>query len=108
MPRCKIIFMDLSDQNFAETLQEAEIALVDFWAPWCGPCRALEPVLRKVADDLQIPLYKLMVDDNPETPALYGVQGLPTVILFRQGQEAGRIVGAQPEARLRQALEEML
>lgn len=99
---------DLRDNNFDEVLRGEDIALVDFWAPWCGPCRVLEPALEEVAEEMDIPLYKLMVDDNPQMPSRYGVQGIPTVILFRAGQEIGRIVGAHPARRIRSEIEGML
>lgn len=99
---------DLTDSDFDEVLRGEEVALVDFWAPWCGPCRALEPVLREVSEEMKIPLYKLMVDDNPQMPARYSVQGLPTVILFRAGQEVGRIVGALPAQKIKAEIESML
>lgn len=100
--------MDLTDQNFTQILGEEDWALVDFWAPWCGPCRALEPVLRTVAEELDLPLYKLLVDDNPRSAARYGVQGIPTVILFQKGEERGRLVGALPKERLLRDIEDIL
>ena len=75
--------------------------LVDFWAPWCGPCRVVAPVLEEIndeRDDLRV--VKLNVDDNQQTAAQYGVMSIPTMILFKHGQEAKKIVGALPKTRL--------
>ena len=83
--------------------------LVDFWAPWCGPCRVVAPALEEIAearDDLRI--VKLNVDDNQQTAAQYQVLAIPTMILFRNGQEAKRIQGAMPKKRIEAELEPAL
>ncbi len=81
--------------------------LVDFWAPWCGPCRTMAPVLEDLGRSLagRVVLAKLNVDDAPEIAGRLGIQGIPTLILFRGGREVERIVGARPLAELRRAVE---
>src|ERR1700755_638928 len=98
---------EVTDSNFQAEVIESEVAtLVDFWAPWCGPCRMVAPVLEELAaerDDLKI--AKLNVDDNQQTAAQYQVISIPTMILFRNGVAAKKIIGAYPKKRLLEQLE---
>jgi thioredoxin 1 len=101
---------EVSDTTFqAEVLESGTPVLVDFWAPWCGPCRVVAPVLEEIAgerEDLRI--VKLNVDDNQQTAAQFGILAIPTMVLFRNGAEAKRIQGAMPKKRLEAELEPAL
>ena len=101
---------EVSDSTFqAEVLESETPVLVDFWAPWCGPCRVVAPVLEEIAgerEDLRI--VKLNVDDNQQTAAQFGILAIPTMVLFRNGAEAKRIQGALPKKRLQAELEPAL
>jgi thioredoxin 1 len=97
----------LSDATFDEEIGAAdEPLLVDFWAEWCGPCKMVSPILDEIADEHagKIRVAKLNVDDNPEIARRYSVMSIPTLIVFRDGQEAARIIGAKGKGQLVQEL----
>jgi thioredoxin 1 len=101
---------EVTDNNFqAEVLESEKPVLVDFWAPWCGPCRVVAPVLEEIAgerEDLRI--VKLNIDDNQQTAARYQVLSIPTMILFKAGEPIKTVVGAYPKQRLQAELEPAL
>jgi thioredoxin 1 len=93
----------VSDKSFqADVLESKEPVLVDFWAEWCGPCRAVAPVLEEVAGELngKLKIVKLNVDENPETAAKYGIQSIPTLMIFKNGELASRQIGGSPKAKI--------
>lgn len=92
-----------SDANFKRDVLGNQIpAIVDFWAAWCAPCRAIAPIIDEVADQYagKLEVFKLDIDSNPETPARFGVRGIPTVILFKGGQAVDHVVGAVPKSEI--------
>ena len=102
---------EVTDANFQADVLESDVpVLVDFWAPWCGPCRIVAPVLEQMADERagELKIVKLNVDDNQQTAATFEVLSIPTLILFRGGQVAKKVIGAYPKPKLEAELEPVL
>jgi thioredoxin 1 len=100
-----------TDQNFPSDILKAErVTLVDFWAEWCGPCRMLGPTIDAIAEEFagRVNVFKHNVDDNPMTPGQYSIRGIPTLLVFKNGQVVDQIVGNQPKEVIVQALQRHL
>jgi thioredoxin 1 len=97
----------VTDATFESVVLQADKpVVVDFWAPWCGPCRRLAPLLEEVAAEIadEVKVVKLNTDENPQSPGKYGVMSIPTLIVFKQGAEVGRTVGLVPKAELKERI----
>ncbi len=101
---------EVTTDSLASIINSSKPVLVDFWAPWCGPCRALAPVVEQVADELaeKISVAKCNVDDNQDIAMEYGVMSIPTLIIFKDGEEIARTVGSMPKAKLVEEIERAL
>lgn len=103
--------LDVNDGSFdAEIMQSEKPALVDFWAPWCGPCKAIGPVIESLAGTFgdQVKFAKCNVDDNPVTPGKFGIKAIPTLIFFKDGQVVEQITGMVAKSKLEEAIQKIL
>ncbi|SLM65005.1 MULTISPECIES: thioredoxin TrxA [Dickeya] len=97
----------LTDDSFeTDVLQSAHVTLVDFWADWCGPCKMIAPILDEIADEYEgkLKIAKLNIDENPATAPKYGIRGIPTLLLFKNGEVAATKVGALSKGQLKEFL----
>lgn len=101
----------ITDESFsADVLKSDKPVLVDFWAEWCGPCRQIAPALESLSEEMndRMIVAKLNIDENPMTPSRYGVRGIPTLMLFKDGQVAATRIGALPKSKLVEWVESVL
>lgn len=103
--------LQISDANFEQEVLKSDLpALVDFWAAWCGPCRAIAPVIEELAQVYlgKVKVAKMNVDENAQTPAKYGIRAIPTLILFKNGNVVEQITGAVSRSQIENAIKKML
>lgn len=103
--------VDVTDQNFeAEVLNSDTPAIIDFWAEWCAPCRAIAPIVKDLADQYgdKVKIVKMNIDENPSTPAKYGVRAIPTILAFRDGEVVEMLQGARPKGDFEEMVRKLL
>ena len=102
---------NISDDSFdQEVLKSSNLVLVDFWAEWCGPCKMIAPALEEISEEMNknLEIKKLNIDDNPKTPQEYGVRGIPTLILFKNGKKISEKIGVLPKSKITEWVQESI
>ncbi|MGP0128168.1 MAG: thioredoxin [cyanobacterium endosymbiont of Rhopalodia musculus] len=102
---------EVTDEKFKDDVLDSDIpVLVDFWAPWCGPCRMVAPVVEEIAEQYEgkVKVVKLNTDDNPQIASQYGIRSIPTLMIFKEGQRVDMVVGAVPKTTLANTIEKYL
>lgn len=102
--------VDVTDQSFAGEVESAGTVLVDFWAPWCGPCKMIAPVLEEIDGEIgdKLKIAKVNVDENPDTSGRFGIMSIPTLMVMKDGEVVEKLVGFQPKEQLMSALNKHL
>ena len=103
--------VELNDSSFdTEVINSEKPVLVDFWAPWCGPCKALGPVIEEISNDFvdRVKVGKVNVDENPEISMKFGIRSIPTLLVFKNGEVQDQIIGAVPKSEIEKALEKVV
>jgi thioredoxin 1 len=100
---------EITDQDFETTVKgSVELAVVDFWASWCGPCRTIEPIVDELAEEFhgRVKIYKLDVDANPKSASTYSVRSIPSILFFKGGSVVDTVIGAAPKSKLKEKIEQ--
>jgi thioredoxin 1 len=100
--------MILTDNNIDEAIKDNDLILVDFWAPWCGPCTKVSPILDEISSETGLLIGKLNIDENPKKTQEYGIHSIPNMVLFKSGQPVKSVVGAMPKHLLMKELSEWI
>ncbi len=102
--------VDLTDRNFHDAVGKADYMIIDFWAPWCGPCRFVSPILEEIAKDYKdkVVVGKVNVDDNPMVSSEFMINSIPTIMFFKKGQHVDTMIGAAPKPMIEQRVKEYL
>lgn len=100
--------MILTDSNIEEAINSNDLILVDFWAPWCGPCTKVSPILDEISSETGLLVGKLNIDENPEKTQQYGIHSIPNMVLFKSGQPVKSVIGAMPKHILMKELSEWI